>query len=268
MDARDNLLGGSKDNKDEEEGAGAGSRRFDDLRSTLTTLTKEWQERAKGRRKSREAASGRKAEADDERAPWRKKLGWALESTAAHSCILALLLLDLLATVVDVLHTLHNDSHDLSRCVAMVEACHCSSSFDLSGSWEFLYWIGISVLCILSLNLIGLLLAFGLNFFRHAGYVLDLVVVVTALCLEIFLDTETAGLLVILNLWRIIRVAHGVLEVTDEAWEKKIHQLEARIQAVETAHHDDISTIHSLQLQVADLQGRVHSGSSRWGGSY
>lgn len=247
--------------KEEDEEEGTGENRFDELRSTLTDLTTEWRERARGRAKSRLVGSGKKGEVDDGRAPWRKKLGLALESTPAHFFILALLLIDLLATVVDVLHTLHNDSRDLSRCIGMVEACHCSSSFNTSGSWEFLYWIGIFVLCVLSLNLIGLLLSFGFAFFRHPGYVLDLVVVVTALCLEIFLDTETAGLLVILNLWRIVRVAHGVLEVTDEAWEKKMHQLEARIEAVEAAHHDDVNIIHSLQLQIADLQGRVHTPS-------
>lgn len=233
------------------EGNGTG---FDQLRATLARLTKEWRTTTQSKKARQGGAAGA---ADDQGwAAWRRKLGCVLESTPAHVVIITLLLIDLLATVIDVLHTMHNDSHDLSRCVAMVEACRCSTSFDLSESWEFLYWIGITVLCVLSLNLLGLLLSFGLAFFRHPGYVLDLVVVPTALCLEIFLDTETAGLLVILNLWRIIRVAHGIFEVTDEAWENKIHQLEARIEAVEAAHLDDLRTIHDLQLQVANLQRR------------
>lgn len=223
-----------------------GSTRFHELRASLAHLTGEWRERAT-RRSSKLAGA-------DARAPWRKKLGEALESTASHSLILSLLLLDLLATVIDVLHTLRNDSHDLSQCVAMVEACQCTSSFELSESWEFLYWVGIFVLSVLALNILGLLLAFGLSFFSHAGYVLDLLVVVTALCLEIFLDTETAGLLVILNLWRIIRVAHGVFEVTDEAWDKNIHKLEAQIKDVEAAHQSDLCTIRQLQLRIHDLE--------------
>lgn len=231
---------------------------FDELRATLTRLTNEWRGRASRRKQGRHSSGGGRDadQAQGQRRAWRKALGRMLESTLAHVFIITLLMLDLIATVVDVLHTLHNDSHDLSLCVALVEAGQCSSSFDLSESWEFLYWIGIGVLCVLALNLLGLLIAFGLSFFRHPGYVLDLLVVATALCLEIFLDTETAGLLVILNLWRIVRVAHGVFEVTDEAWEKKIQQLEARIQAVEAAHLDDLQTIHSLQLEVVDLQGR------------
>ncbi|KAH7288931.1 hypothetical protein KP509_31G050900 [Ceratopteris richardii] len=192
-----------------------------------------------------------------QRARWRESLGSILESNAVHFVILVLLLIDLVATAVDILHTLHNDSHDLSVCIAAVESCTCIASFEVSESWEFLFWISFSILCILALNIAGLLLSFGFDFFRHPGYILDAVVVVTALCFEIFLDTETAGLLVILNLWRIIRVAHGVFEVTDEAWEKQINELEGRIQAVEAAHNDDLKVINRLQLQIADLQGRL-----------
>lgn len=57
----------------------------------------------------------------------------------------------------------------------------------------------------------GLIIAFGWRFFTHVGYILDLVVVPTSLCLELFVS-DAAGLLVILRLWRLVRVAHGVYE--------------------------------------------------------
>ena len=69
---------------------------------------------------------------------------------------------------------------------------------------------------ILMLDVFALIVANGRSFWNPL-YLLDLVVVSTALVLEILLDADTAGLIIVLTLRRIVRVAHGIFEVTDEA---------------------------------------------------
>eukprot|EP01018_Ginkgo_biloba_P022727 Gb_08709 [translate_table: standard] len=188
------------------------------------------------------------------RAPWRNQLGKFLESTPLHAGILTLLLVDLLATSLDILTTMRNKSHDLNNCTALLESCQCVSHFEESKSMEFLHWIGIVILGLLLFNVGGLLLAFGVSFFRHPGYVLDLLVLTTALCLEILLDADTAGLLVILTLWRIVRVAQGIFEVTDEAMEQEIHKLEGQSKALEAENRQMQSLLNEKDRKIAQLE--------------
>ncbi|GLJ36701.1 hypothetical protein SUGI_0738570 [Cryptomeria japonica] len=189
-----------------------------------------------------------------ERDSWRNRLGEFLESTPVHVATLILLLIDLLATAVDILKTLHNKSHDLNKCTALVESCHCVAHFQRSESLEFLYWVGIVILSLLLLNVGGLLVAFGFSFFGHPGYILDLVVLTTALCLEIFLDAQTAGLLVILTLWRIVRVAHGIFEVTDDAMESEIHNIETQFEALESNNKQMQQLLQDKDAKIAQLE--------------
>lgn len=234
-----------------------GGASLDELKASLASVTEMWRTKVQGYRKKR-----KEAEEADMRAPWRRTLGEILDATPVHAFILTLLLLDLLATVVDVLHTLSNDSRDLSDCVTYLESCQCTSHFETSESWEFLYWIGIFVLCVLALNIVGLLVAQGLAFFTHAGNLLDLLVVVTALCLEIFLDTETASFLLILNLWRLVRVAHGIFGVTDETMEKEMRKLEMQVQGVEVARQQDQQLLRDKEARILQLQRQLEAAIS------
>ena len=48
--------------------------------------------------------------------------------------------------------------------------------------------------------------AIGKRFFKNFLYVLDFVVIVTAIVLEVFLREELAGFLAIFRLWRLARI--------------------------------------------------------------
>eukprot|EP01018_Ginkgo_biloba_P022726 Gb_08704 [translate_table: standard] len=222
---------------------------LDKLQQAIEHIKDEWQKR-KVTRWWQRLLPGQ----GQSRAPWRNRLGEFLESTPVHLATLILLLVDLLATAVDILKTLHNKSHDLNNCTALLESCQCVSHFEKSKSLEFLYWIGIVILCLLLLNVGGLLVAFGTSFFRHPGYILDLLVLTTALCLEIFLDAETAGLLVILTLWRIVRVAHGIFEVTDEAMEAELHKIESQFEALELENKKMQELLKEKDHRIAELE--------------
>ncbi len=251
-DGTEPFLGGVRTEEGEQTGGDDNNEQIEDLKSSLSHVTDVWRAKTGGRPLLAWAE-----ESEYRRAPWRKNLAKTLESTKAHVFIVSLLLVDLIATAVDILKTIHNKSHDLNSCVALVEECACVEHFQRSEEWEITYWIGITILVILLLNVFGLLVSFGISFFFHPGYILDFVVVATALLLEVLLDAETAGLLVVLSIWRIVRVAHGIFEVTDEAWEEDIHKLQEQIQQVQSLRQKDLDLMQEKDRRIAELEAKV-----------
>ena len=138
----------------------------------------------------------------------REQLGDFLESKWAQRFILFLLAVDVIIVVVellidlDVIHMDHHREHEVH------EALHATS---------------ITILAIFLAEQAGLLIAFGLLYFTHIGYVVDLIVIVTSLALELSVDSDTAGLIIILRFWRIVRIVHGVY-VEAEHKAQKLHK--------------------------------------------
>jgi len=227
------------------------------LKEALGRVTSTWRKRTQGQRLSAQRWIEQE-EHGSQKAQWRCDLAEMLEATWTHVFIVALLVVDLAATAIDILKTIHNKSQDLDVCVDLVERCTtCIGHFDRSPEWKWTYWTSIVILAILMLNVFGLIVANGTLFFVNPLYVLDFVVVSTALGLEILLDADTAGLIIILTLWRIVRVAHGIFEVTDEAWEKNIHQLEAQVKAVQDSHDRDQALLQEKDRRISELVSRL-----------
>ena len=239
------------------EGRGAESDAGNSLQSALERVTSTWRKRTQGQRL--EARRWIVQEAHESgRAQWRHDLGELLESTWTHVFIVGLLVVDLAATAADILKTIHNKSQDLDVCVDLVESCTtCIGHFERSPEWKWTYWISIVILAILMVNVLFLVVANGISFFVNPLYVLDLVVVSTALGLELLLDADTAGLIIILTLWRIVRVAHGIFEVTDEAWEKNIHELEAEVKRVQDSHDQDQQLMSLKDKRISELEAKL-----------
>ena len=91
-----------------------------------------------------------------------------------------------------------------------------------------LHIISLTILYVFLTQQIGLLIAFDVQFFTHPLYILDLVVVVVAICLEHAIHSDAAGLIIIVAIWRIIRVFHG-LAISVELEAKAGHQARARL---------------------------------------
>lgn len=235
----------------------------------MQEVSKAWRKRTQAQRLSAQRWIEQETHVP-RRARWREELAEALEATWTHVAIVVLLLVDLAATAIDILKTMHNKSHDLDVCVDLVESCQgCIGHFEHSAEWKWTYWTSIVILVILMLNVLGLIVAFGRSFFLHPLYVLDLVVVSTALGLEVLLDADTAGLIIILTLWRIVRVAHGIFEVTDEAWEKSIRELETQVKGVQDAYERAQEALQEKNRElgekdgrIAELEARLESGST------
>eukprot|EP00850_Spirogloea_muscicola_P000905 SM000003S11150 [mRNA] locus=s3:1218461:1219498:- [translate_table: standard] len=187
-----------------------------------------------------------------------------LESKPVHLAIVGLLLVDLCAVVADILQSLHGKAEDLHRCVRYLADCpgQCHGHFHERHHSEAAFYISIAVLSVLAANIAALLVAFGAGFFLHPGFVLDLVVVAVALGLEVSLSTDTAGLLAVLTLWRIVRVAHGIFEVTDETFEAELREVGDKVAAAEAMHCDDLNRLQAQQARITELENQIKQCSN------
>jgi hypothetical protein len=92
--------------------------------------------------------------------------------------------------------------------------------------------ITVSILGTFFIEMMLMIFCLGCVFFKHFFYVLDLFVVSVSLVLEITLYTlnddilaTLTGLLVILRLWRFVRVGHGIVEATVELSQKRFDKV-------------------------------------------
>lgn len=229
------------------------SKELETLKLEVANVSSTWRRRTHASRLSAQRWLHRQPGADT-RAPWRKRLSAILEATWFHAAIVLLLVIDLAAVGTDILKTVHAKSADLNECVEYLETCTCVGHFERREEWPWTYWTSIAILSILLLNVAALIVAFGRAFFLHPLYVLDLVVVSAALVLELTLHKDTAGVIIVITLWRIVRVAHGIFEVTDEAWENDIHRLETQVKSVQSACDKELELIAQKDRRIAELE--------------
>lgn len=156
-------------------------------------------------------------------APWRNQLASFLESTTVRAITMSLLLLDLLFTILELASSL------LHSC-APKKNDYSDSLDDHQQVWY--HWVGVAILCVVSLKTMALAVALGRGFFRRPGNVIDGVVVIGAVFLEAFLERRGGGLLVIVSLWRVMRVVESAFELSDEAIEAQIQSILCQFQAL------------------------------------
>jgi hypothetical protein len=102
------------------------------------------------------------------------------------------------------------------------------------------------ILGIFCAEVLLLLLSFGLRFFTHPGYVLDLFVVPVAIVLEVLLS-EAGGLIILLRFWRVLRVAHQVYESIEHVEELKHAQRMAKDLRAEVTQRGGESILAALE---------------------
>ncbi|KAJ0971912.1 hypothetical protein J5N97_019871 [Dioscorea zingiberensis] len=126
---------------------------------------------------------------------------------------------------------------------------------------EVYHWGGVAILSLLLVKMIALVSAQGVSFFRRPGHVVDALVVVGALVLEVLAEGKGAGLLVLVSLWRVVRVVESAFELSNEAIEAQIESIvvqfeELRVEnrRLEQALHDKDDVILELELALAGLK--------------
>ena len=86
------------------------------------------------------------------------------------------------------------------------------------------------------------------------GYVVDAVVLIAALFLEAFLEKKGGGLLVLVSLWRIVRVVESAFELSDEAIEAQIEAIVCQFEALKEQNRRLLETIAEKDVIIDKLQ--------------
>ncbi|KAI4334846.1 hypothetical protein L6164_013555 [Bauhinia variegata] len=170
-------------------------------------------------------------------APWRTHLVNFLESTPVRIFSIFLLILDLIITILEL------SSSMLS--------CHPKES-KIEEFW--LHWVGIGILILLSAKTMTLLVGLGSSFFRHPGYLVDGAVVLGALFLEAFLERKGGSLLILVSLWRVVRVVESAFELSDEAIEAQIEGIVCQFEAVREENRRLLETIDEKDKIIEKLK--------------
>lgn len=101
------------------------------------------------------------------------------------------------------------------------------------------------MLCVKS---VGLMVGMGVSsFWRHGGCVVDGGVVVVALLLEGWLEKRGGGLVVVVSLWRVLRVVESAFEITDEAIEAQIQGIVCQFEALREENARLLQIIQKLK---------------------
>ncbi|KAJ1435481.1 Voltage-gated hydrogen channel 1 [Sesbania bispinosa] len=119
---------------------------------------------------------------------------------------------------------------------------------------KYFHWIGIGILSLLSAKTIALLVGLGSSFFKHPGFVMDGVVAIGALFMETFLERKGGGLLVMVSLWRVIRVVESVFELSDEAIEAQIAGIVCQFEALKEENMSLLEMIHEKDKTIEKLK--------------
>lgn len=187
-----------------------------------------------------------------------KVMRWT-HSKKVQVSLAVLLLFDVVAVVAELLidghypscsvvldrSTCHNDTQrarllngEVSQvgdgCVIVCEAIPES----VETAHKALFIISIVILGIFAVELVILLSIMRLHFFRHLLYMIDFIIVITALVLEIALhnsdDATALSLIVFARIWRLLRLGHGIFTDTREFQKAENEELLERIQQLET----------------------------------
>ncbi|KAK7273137.1 hypothetical protein RIF29_14183 [Crotalaria pallida] len=171
------------------------------------------------------------------RAPWRTHLANFLESTWVRMFSISLLFVDLIITILELSSSIVSCNQNMNK----VE--------ELS-----LHWIGIGILSLISSKTMALLVGLGSSFFKHPSYVMDGVVAIGALLLEAFMESKGGGLLLIVSLWRVIRVVESAFELSDEAIEAQIEGIVCQFETLKEENMMLLETIHFKDKIIEELK--------------
>jgi len=150
------------------------------------------------------------------------------------------------------------DTSNLSstRLLAAVEtAPWCSSCANKQHTYEVvLHNLSISILMIFAVQILLVMCSIGFKFFRNAFFVLDMVVVGGALILELALHVKQGALLVVLLMWRLGRIVHGLVTSIEIGHKKMHHKINAVLLVQMKKKSDDMKLLKHRFYELRDCE--------------
>ncbi|KAJ4968201.1 hypothetical protein NE237_014902 [Protea cynaroides] len=208
---------------------------IDIIESSIQVLLNDWLRRLRWQQ-----LFFRRQEKEDycrHRAPWRIHLANFLESMSVRVLSLLLLLVDLIFTILDISSSLLSCTRKKSKIENKV-----------------FHWGGIAILSLLSAKTLALAVALGGSFFKRPGRVVDGVVIIGALLFEAFVEMKGAGLIVVVSLWRVVRVVESAFELSNEAIEVQIEMIVCQFQALRDENRRLQIIIAQKDLRIMELE--------------
>lgn len=158
---------------------------------------------------------------------WRGKLRNFLHSKPCHIAVIILTLVDVVLVMVEIILDLKN-----------AEKCEGEHAKESVGA-EVVHYMSISILSIFLVEIGLKLIADWKHFWAHKMEIFDAVVVVIAFACDVaisFIGTEAlaaVGLLIMLRLWRVVRVINGVILTVKTEGDDRVHALKDEIKEIE-----------------------------------
>ncbi|KAK4356781.1 hypothetical protein RND71_022391 [Anisodus tanguticus] len=172
---------------------------------------------------------------------WRIKLTKFLESIPLRIFTIVLLIIDLVFT-----------SLELSSSLISCPRNRNTQNQETEEVWY--HWAGIGILGLLFMKSVGLVVGLGGAFFRRPGYLLDGIVVMVALFLEAYLEKRGGGLLVVVSLWRVVRVIESAFELSDEAIQAQIEEIVCQFEQLKEENRRLMDSVVEKDKEIEKLQ--------------
>ncbi|XP_054166481.1 voltage-gated hydrogen channel 1-like [Oppia nitens] len=189
---------------------------------------------------------------------FRDNLKHLLHSYRFHLLIVALVIVDCIIVVIELMidlqiyqtevskHTNHTDIND----------GHHNKAHNIA---QILHYISIAILCIFVVEICLKMYAFRSEYIRHYAEIIDAFIVLTSLILDlIFINHEDIlryiGLVIILRLWRIVRVVHGIAISVKTPLEHSYEEEKRKRERYERELAEMHLYVNSLEIEIMNLR--------------
>lgn len=104
----------------------------------------------------------------------------------------------------------------------------------------------------------ALAVAIGKSFFRQPGCVMDGALAIVALILQVLLERKGTGFIVVVSLWRVLRVVETAFEISDEAIEVQIEGIISQFQALSKENTTLLETLAEKDEVIKKLEEELN----------
>ncbi|CAG2167965.1 unnamed protein product [Oppiella nova] len=191
----------------------------------------------------------------------RHNLKHLLHSYRFHLLIVGLVIIDCIVVVIELMIDLqiyqtevkNNPNHDINK---SHNTAHTIA--------EVLHYTSIAILCIFTIEIIFKVYVFRTEYVKHKSEIFDAFIVITSLTLDlVFIKHEDIlryiGLVIILRLWRIVRVIHGIAisvkTPLEHSYEKEKRKREKGDKELAEMH----LYVNSLEIEIMNLRSILNN---------
>ena len=127
---------------------------------------------------------------------------------------------------------------------------------------QILHYTSIVILGLFLIEIVVKLYAFGLDFFHHKLEVFDAIVVIVSFALDIAysgnMDAwDAIGLLVLLRLWRVVRIVNGIVLSVKIEMDEKMHHLKEEIVELKTQLEHYKNRCKEQEVKLTEMEGEL-----------